>query len=731
MSVAPTGTTASANNSANANVSIKRKVSDLDIDDPENDSCRVHYHPQLSALAHHPLAPDRAPATSGTHLNPDPNHVQTQHIGQTTELEPLLLSYLPFDTCGEAALAEWRIRRHTRASTSADGTGTFVRVFDPDLEEGEHMAEDGLMSGGGGGNAADTIKALQEVEACVGVYGPELVEMFFERVHPAFPVLEEGLFRREYERIRERGQLRKNEQRVAAISGTGNSIPPVLLAAVYLLALKWIDKPSNTNPTSNASVEPQRLEKLAVRLLANALNAHTYPTIFRVSRAALQTLQAGLLISQKSPLNTPFLIAQLVALAFDLGLHADGPGISDRGLRRRLAWALYVQDKWCALIHGRPSHVDLTEWMVANLEPSDFESGYSNGYTYGRGKDGQLRCLLFMHMVSLTKILADILDTFYTLRAAGEFARAGQRRTRLILERAKPVQIRLKEWFSNLPHSLRMDSSTHETHSPDQDTDNNQKSPNFSALRSCNNGALHLAYFATEITLHRVIIRSLSPKPDPYSISPSPSAPTVDAYLAHICRAAAKTRLISAMDLVNRLRPRHLRAFWPSSARTCFALVAAFAALLRATAVNRAEAAFYESRMREYRWTLEVSSADAPFLEWAVGWLDANDGIGRWVPEKPEADNKDDGNGDSSSQGDLGVGLGLGLGSNAGGSIGGGSFAAGLLGEVTPDRLESIRIAFERELDDEIDGGGQGNGDGRTEGAREMNDSGDGAGAME
>jgi hypothetical protein len=137
------------------------------------------------------------------------------------------------------------------------------------------------------------------------------------------------------------------------------------------------------------------------------------------------------------------------------------------------------------------------------------------------------------------------------------------------------------------------------------------------------NGSLHLAYFATEITLHRCIIRSINPS-------------TADAYLTHICRSAAKTRLISAMDLVNRLRPMHLRSFWPSAGRTNFALIGSFGILLRITAETREEEDFYRTRLSEYRWTLSVSCRDAEFLVFAIDSLDVATSLLRNAPGKPE-----------------------------------------------------------------------------------------------
>ena len=135
-------------------------------------------------------------------------------------------------------------------------------------------------------------------------------------------------------------------------------------------------------------------------------------------------------------------------------------------------------------------------------------------------------------------------------------------------------------------------------------------------------GHLHLAYFATEITLHRRIVQSLDPT-------------TSDSYLLYICRSAAKTRLISAMDFVNRLKPEHLRAFWYFASKINFTLIGTFGSLLWATAPAHEEAEFYKTRLREYRWTLSVSSKRAEFLDYAVQMLDTSRAMLNNLAEKP------------------------------------------------------------------------------------------------
>lgn len=283
-----------------------------------------------------------------------------------------------------------------------------------------------------------------------------------------------------------------------------------------------------------------------------------------------------------------------------------------------------MQDKWGSLVHGRPSHVFASNWAVKPLSLNDFpdveydENDEVESAEYERGR------LLFTQMIMLSQILAEVLDIFYTLQAMATVDSAGPQGTHLVLQLAKPVQLKLKDWFAGLPACLRMDSPS------------NIQNSNTNKLSST--GFLHLAYFATEITLHRRIIRSLS--------SPSTSLdnkPALDPYIVHICRSAAKTRLISAMDFVNRLTSSHLRSFWYFASKTNFALIGTFGSLLWATAPGREEAEWYRRRLGEYRWTLGVSckggsGADGGgtrLTEFAMGMLDTSTGLLKALPEKP------------------------------------------------------------------------------------------------
>lgn len=405
------------------------------------------------------------------------------------------------------------------------------------------------------------MSTLRQIEEIVQGRGPTLMQVFRTTYNRTLPVVQDSLFQNPF----------------------STDIDAGLLAAIYALAAS-----SNTYNPHLSLGDVDRLEEISFRLFGNAL--------FKPTLSAIQT---GILLIQRPSVNSKALNTQLIGIAYELGLHLDCTSWSisteERVLRKRLGWALYMQDKWCSLIHGRPSSISKDHWAVPAVDEEECSAEPLDDETI-RGKE------LFNQMCSLTEVLSMVLDTFYTLKSMQDVDDAGPNGTRLILERAKPVQIKLKEWFTQLPRNLKMDENM--------------------TGKPSSTGHLHLAYFATEITLHRCIIRSLSSNNN-------------DTYLSHVCRSAAKTRLISAMDFVNRLRPEHLTSFWYFPSKVNFALIGTFGSLLLATAPCQEEADFYHKRLTEYRWTLTVSSKNASFLQFAVNSLDSSSNLLQSLPPKP------------------------------------------------------------------------------------------------
>ena len=410
---------------------------------------------------------------------------------------------------------------------------------------------------------------LDLVESIVQPHGKALVDLYFRIVHPSFPIMHKDVFSEKYAR-------------------SYREFTPPMLASVYILALNWWSYDPDLANLPKPDVH--KLEKLAPKFMIDVLN-----------RPKLSTVQSGLLLLQRPEGDSWALTGQLVAVSQELGLHLDSTNWKipdwERGLRRRLAWALYMQDKWGALIHGRPCLIHSDDWGVRPVSLEDFpETAEDDSEEEGSSEIEKGR-LCFINMISLTEILTEILDTFFTLKASSAIAREGDNVITTTLTRAKPIQLRLKQWYSKLPSQLILGETRARKLSP--------------------TGSLHLAYFAAEITLHRAILRAFPP--------PTPSAPPSPTNtIHHITRAAAKTRFTNALSLVSKLDQTHLQSFWYFASKTNLAIIATFGSLLWATSETPEEAGWYREKLAEYRWLLRVNSKSAEFMGFTVSMLDAS-----------------------------------------------------------------------------------------------------------
>lgn len=414
------------------------------------------------------------------------------------------------------------------------------------------------------------IKQEQEidlVERMIYPHGRILVDIFFKFVHPYFPILHEKVFLEKYSR-------------------SYRELTAPLLASIYSLALQRWD----FHPKLIGFPKPDVTEQL---------NEIAYRTFFdMIERPKLSMVQTGLLIlrCRSECANNWVINCAVVALAEELGLNVDCQDWRlpkwERGLRRRLAWAVWTQDKWTALIESRHSHLILgRNWLVKMLKEEDFpaespfigstaqeKNNYNASNPLGNislydmsltNEDYRDGTLMFKQLVSLSVIVGEIMETFYTEGATHASPKIEQ-----VLKLAKPLQLKLREWYHSLPAQLSMN--------------------NFIARKLNANATLTLAYFAAEITLHRTIISTLT--------QDTPKE------LVQVCRTAAKTRLVAAIEFVRDLKNEHINAFWYSSSTGNLMLIATFAALLYVTSRTKDEAIIFRDCLRNYIWVLRIGS---------------------------------------------------------------------------------------------------------------------------
>lgn len=96
-------------------------------------------------------------------------------------------------------------------------------------------------------------------------------------------------------------------------------------------------------------------------------------------------------------------------MSHDLGLNVDpsdwAVSRDDQSRRIRLWWAIFIQDKWCALGLGRQSYISDEQHNVPLPTIEDFPSS-----NYQDLPSPNIGILQFVGMATLTTILSDIVS---------------------------------------------------------------------------------------------------------------------------------------------------------------------------------------------------------------------------------------------------------------------------------------------------------------------------------
>lgn len=239
--------------------------------------------------------------------------------------------------------------------------------------------------------------ASEKIEAFVAPHTDVLVRLYFNFIHPAFPVLSKNRFLREHCQNRLR-------------------IPASLRGLIYGLACPFWDRDKTLR--SFPSLDQGEIFEHAHTALNRELDS-----------PKLSTLQSCLLILHENPPLTGTtesprnwtLACQATSCAQSLGLHSD-PSLWDipdweKRLRKKLWWAAFVTDKFASLGYGSPSHIPRESFNTGDLTLEDILCGEdvtssSHGYTLlERDRSpNQASALNFLETVRLAKQLSVLLD---------------------------------------------------------------------------------------------------------------------------------------------------------------------------------------------------------------------------------------------------------------------------------------------------------------------------------
>ncbi|EED19592.1 conserved hypothetical protein [Talaromyces stipitatus ATCC 10500] len=372
---------------------------------------------------------------------------------------------------------------------------------------------------------------------------------------------------------------------------TYREITPHLLAAVYALDVCWWAY--DPDLLLQEKINEAALVRIAHQAVQDAMH-----------RPRLNTIQAGLLLLQRHR-NPLFMdnswmwsfTSSLLGLGHHLGLHLDCSSWDipdwEKGLRKRLAWALFIQDSFSALVLGRPCLISETsDWIVKPLQGTDFSEGAGDeeasdqvgSVSIENGK------ALFIELVSLSRITARMLRELYSVRSLAEVLKPQD-----VLDVAKPLGTDLARLLKSLPDVLSLE--------------------NIEPGRLCVNGFLHLALHATTAALHRRLL---------WVIQDSRSE--VDLQFVQFIRKMLRTRAHSLVQFISCLRPEHMEAFWFFAAGGCATILGGFLGLLRTTSVTAEESEDLQSLMKEFEWQLQMKAKTGDWVSYtltrlrALGW---------------------------------------------------------------------------------------------------------------
>ncbi|KAF7125399.1 hypothetical protein CNMCM5793_001577 [Aspergillus hiratsukae] len=492
-----------------------------------------------------------------------------QLFGMSSESDPWLLRHCRYDEYGMRSLHRTHFR-HVGGVPVERLVPVHFLVTDNDLLA---PAKEATRIRGPGG--PDMARA--ELDAMVAPeHGRRLLSLFLTFVFPAMPVIS-------------RSQL--------GISPSGpvsslSHIPVHLLAAIYTSALPFVVH----DPVLcvSAAYEEQlsaRLLRMVYDLLAEEIHTPKL-SVLQASLLYLQQMPTG---TQRSVSDSPFVwsfLGSVVAQATSLGLHLEprpwGIPAWEKRLRRRLWWAVYLEDKWRSLLMGRPPFIHHEDFDVSELDGNDFVVDGNQAATLNPASDYQ-RETIFIHATQLACVVEKMHQTFYTLKASqklsGDF--------RASINAARPIRTQLQNWYSSLPDSLHLNSR------PDANAHLNYG-------RVEGTADLQLSYLVLEMFLYRAILRPLASSPQPPPISedkdPSPmSSPwfledlTFDGHgfdqlpasnflelgeAAEATLNAAEKCAAILVNFVGTLLPRDFGSFWHPRTRICFAAVSNFVTLL-------------------------------------------------------------------------------------------------------------------------------------------------------
>ncbi|KAL6247635.1 Fungal specific transcription factor [Rhinocladiella similis] len=402
--------------------------------------------------------------------------------------------------------------------------------------------------------------------------GSRLLKLFFKFIQPSYPVLSSHDHNGEYRNCNCSTGLRAAVYALAA---------PYYFLDDYLSVDRGYQQPST-----------EELWGIAHRgLQRDSRKSH------------LGLVQLGLLFLHRPPQNYAVadipsswaLACSVLAAAESLGLNLDPsdwklPSHEVR-LRKRLWWLVHVEHTWRALVLGRPSHINASNWDVSELTADDFDLDDI--------ADPEARSCVeaqspyFMALCSLSTIASQIIDALYSIKSIRQATTL-----EALLVRAHPLRMMIQRWRQKLPPDVL--KPTKELMEDD-------------GLDNC--GPLRLTYLTLELLVFRALLRPLAYQPGTGEQEMSEPRSTI------FQNSQSCAKLV--LELVAALKANHFVNFWPSYTRYQLSYMTNFALLLFVQSPSTAIAKENKNLLEKWRSTIRMQSRAWPVLKLAVMRLDA------------------------------------------------------------------------------------------------------------
>ncbi|RFU33053.1 hypothetical protein B7463_g3265, partial [Scytalidium lignicola] len=377
---------------------------------------------------------------------------------------------------------------------------------------------------------------LELEDMCSDEVGIRLINLYFKYVYPYFPVLS-------------RSQMFLSEQGMNKLI---RKLPLSLKSVLYATGLPFMVYDDVLSTTLDlASPSAHRLYRIA--WLAISHEIHT---------PHLSTLQACLLLLQR--VN-------------------DDRYVMDSPFRWScLAWTY----------SGVGEEIE-KEALVGNISPVDFVCDPDKGHQ-DEDDDKLHENSHFYHLVELSIILSDIIDSYFSIRAskttASNFA--------LTLDLAKPIRSRLQSWKESF-HAFALA----------------QQSNPGDRTRLDGNASLGLLYPVAVMILFRALLRPLE------TTSGSHEDKLMRENGREAVRVGAKACCVEVVQYLEEVKRGVWDAFWHSWSRAGFAIASSFMIRLLITSTSSEETEELNRLVIRWRWALRSGGGNAGNVLTSLGLL--------------------------------------------------------------------------------------------------------------